>query len=495
MRKLLAACSFALFAFVANANAAPFPSLSMDVGVCDPNAPTHCMAPNADGSVNISGSITANLGGFAPNGSYGTLTATAASSASTSLPTGTDVALQNTSTIDVSCVLDPTSATATTNKIIVRGGATVFVTVGTNTKVACINQTGSASNVLALMGGAGLGTNFGGGGAGGGGGAITAAIGSYAAGALSAGAFATGAGVDGWDLTQGAKADSVCATPTGTCSVVALLKFLNAAVNSSIPAGTAIIGKVGIDQSTPGTTNGVSQVASGNITQTLQNAAVANGNGTTLTTSGMSTALLTVNCATCSGGTTINFEVSGDGTNYQAINGTLTSTGEVSATTATAGIAVWQVPVAGSALLRARISGYSAGTVTITGITMPIGFNNNTVAVTPSTLASGSPFVKGTTSAMTGTSSTQVLAAVTAKRLYVTRIKCNNSSGTATLVQIQDGSGGTVMDTLAAGATYGGEQGTGPTPLFWTTAGNGLFAQNVTTSASVICTASGYSGG
>ena len=42
--------------------------------------------------------------------------------------------------------------------------------------------------------------------------------------------------------------------------------------------------------------------------------------------------------------------------------------------------------------------------------------------------------------------------------------------------------------------TYGGEQGTGATPLFWTTSGNGLFAQNVTTAASVICTASGYSG-
>lgn len=110
------------------------------------------------------------------------------------------------------------------------------------------------------------------------------------------------------------------------------------------------------------------------------------------------------------------------------------------------------------------------------------------------TLASGATFVSGTTAAMTVTTSTQVLAAVATKRLYVTRVKCNNSSGTATLVQIQDGSGGTVLDTLAAGATFGGEQGSGPTPLFWTTAGNGLFAQDVTTGASVICTASGYSG-
>lgn len=110
------------------------------------------------------------------------------------------------------------------------------------------------------------------------------------------------------------------------------------------------------------------------------------------------------------------------------------------------------------------------------------------------TLAGGSTFVKGTTAAMTGTSPTQILAAVTSKVLYVTAIKCNNSSATGTLVQITDGSAGTVIETLAAGATFGGEARSGVTPLFWTTSGNGLFAQDVTTGASVICTSSGYSG-
>ncbi len=114
--------------------------------------------------------------------------------------------------------------------------------------------------------------------------------------------------------------------------------------------------------------------------------------------------------------------------------------------------------------------------------------------VSPGTLAGGATFVSGTTAAMTGTTSTQIIALVSSQRIYVTRIKCNNSSGTATMVQIRDGSAGTVLDTLAAGATYGGEQGTGSTPLFWTTAGTALYAQNVTTGASVICTASGYSG-
>jgi len=199
----------------------------------------------------VTGSFSATLAGFAPNGNYGTLTATAASSVSTSLPAGEVVALQNTSqTVDVSCVLDPTSAVATTNKIVVHRDTTQFVTVGLNTKVACINQTGSASNLVALMGGTGLGTNFG---AGGGGGAVTlasgaVASGAYSAGSIAAGAVVAGAFVDGADLTQGATADAVCATATGTCSVVSLLKYLNSAVNSSIPAGTALIGDVNLRQ-------------------------------------------------------------------------------------------------------------------------------------------------------------------------------------------------------------------------------------------------------
>lgn len=75
-------------------------------------------------------------------------------------------------------------------------------------------------------------------GSGGGGGAITAASGAYAA-----GAFAAGAGVDGWDLTQGAKGDSAYAG-SGSASVVAILKGLYASSTGSIPAGTAVIGHV-----------------------------------------------------------------------------------------------------------------------------------------------------------------------------------------------------------------------------------------------------------
>jgi hypothetical protein len=115
-------------------------------------------------------------------------------------------------------------------------------------------------------------------------------------------------------------------------------------------------------------------------------------------------------------------------------------------------------------------------------------------ATYPAPIINGFPLVTGTTAAMTGTTPTQVLAAVATKKLFVTFVKCNNSNATvSTLVQIQDGSGGTVLDTLAAGANYSGEVNQNFLPLFATTAGNGLFAQDVTTGASVICSASGFS--
>lgn len=57
--------------------------------------------------------------------------------------------------------------------------------------------------------------------------------------------------------TLGTSGDTICASATGNCTTQALIKYLNNAVISSIPAGSAIIGKISIDQTTPGTTNNV----------------------------------------------------------------------------------------------------------------------------------------------------------------------------------------------------------------------------------------------
>lgn len=74
----------------------------------------------------------------------------------------------------------------------------------------------------------------------------------------ASGSIASGAMVD-----LGSQADAACGTATGSCSLIALQKFNNTATTSPLAAGTAIIGRVGIDQTTPGTTNGTQDAASG----------------------------------------------------------------------------------------------------------------------------------------------------------------------------------------------------------------------------------------
>ena len=68
---------------------------------------------------------------------------------------------------------------------------------------------------------------------------------------------------DGADVAEGAKADA--AWTSGSGSVIAILKNIAGGVGSAIPAGSAIIGKVGIDQTTPGTTNLVALAANQSV--------------------------------------------------------------------------------------------------------------------------------------------------------------------------------------------------------------------------------------
>jgi len=191
------------------------------VKLCIPTSATQCGAVTASNPLPVSGSFSATLAGFTPNGNYGTLTATASTSASTALPAGTVVAFQNTSAVDVSCVLSAGAATATTNKLVVRAGATVYYTVGANVNTACINQSGVASNVVVLAGGEGLGTAFGGASSGsGGGGAVTMASGAVASGAYSAGSIAAGAFVSG-SILSGALASGAVVDITNLSTPVA----------------------------------------------------------------------------------------------------------------------------------------------------------------------------------------------------------------------------------------------------------------------------------
>lgn len=137
-----------------------------------------------------------------------------------------------------------------------------------------------------------------------------------------------------------------------------------------------------IPQSGAGTTPSGQQFATGplivqqNATQsvngTLQNAAAANGNGTLLALLGMASVIFTVNMVGFTG--TVNFECTEDNTNYDPLQvqqeGTnLITTSAIGATTTS--IHLYEASVAGLQSVHARVSGFSAGTVTVTAHAIP----------------------------------------------------------------------------------------------------------------------------
>jgi hypothetical protein len=107
----------------------------------------------------------------------------------------------------------------------------------------------------------------------------------------------------------------------------------------------------------------------------MQSAATATGNGTPMNLTGVTTVAVQVS-GTFSATTT--FEASVDGANWVAIYGLRCATlARVNATTAT-GLFLFSVP--GFRLFRARVSSYSSGSVTVTGIgvaSTPVFPNNH----------------------------------------------------------------------------------------------------------------------
>ncbi|MEB3286183.1 MAG: hypothetical protein VKJ04_01635 [Vampirovibrionales bacterium] len=103
--------------------------------------------------------------------------------------------------------------------------------------------------------------------------------------------------------------------------------------------------------------------------------------------------------------------------------------------------------------------------------------------------------VAGTTSDITNTTSTSVIAAAGAGiRNYITSLTITNShASVGTWVNITDGSGGTVLLTVYAAPTGGGVAKDFPTPLK-TTANTALHAVCATSGATVRVSASGYTG-
>lgn len=110
----------------------------------------------------------------------------------------------------------------------------------------------------------------------------------------------------------------------------------------------------------------------GSVNGTLQNAAGANGNGTALALLGNASVILTVTMAGFTG--TVNFEVSEDNSNWSPLQVQQEGTNTIVTTTTGAtstSVTLYEGSVAGLQSLRARVSGFSAGTVTVTAHAIP----------------------------------------------------------------------------------------------------------------------------
>lgn len=212
-------------------------------------------------------------------------------------------------------------------------------------------------------------------------------------------------------------------------------KNLKVLVNAALPAGTALLGKVGVDQTTPGTTNAVSLAQIGATT------VVTGGVAGSLAVGGptASGASIAANPLT-TGGRAQNAEATAV-TNGQVVNRAMDLVGKQ--------------------------------------IVMPYANKENLLA--------------GTTGAITTATNTSVISAQAAGvKIYVTAFSCSNTGTNTSLVTLTSGSGGSTLWTSIAPAG-GGTNVALPTPVA-TAAATALFVTTAIASTSIICSASGYSG-
>lgn len=159
---------------------------------------------------------------------------------SASSPSAYNAIISNTGTVDAYIRLGDTSVVATTADLLIPAGQWRLISTGTGVDLAAI--TAASTTTLDISTGRGTGLGGAGSGSGGGGGSVTqGTVPWVVSGQGTAGTAATGV-----------------VTVQGIASMTKLLVTPDAV---ALPAGAAIIGKVGIDQTTPGTTNGVQVTA------------------------------------------------------------------------------------------------------------------------------------------------------------------------------------------------------------------------------------------
>ena len=173
---------------------------------------------------------------------------------------------------------------------------------------------------------------------------------------------------------------------TNTLSTCATVTAGNAVKVDGSAATQPISGNVGITGTPtvqPGNTANttpwlVNQTASASVTTTMQNGATGVGNGTVLNVDGMASAHVTGICTvSCTMATTFTLEAQNDASNFVAVYGIQDNSNTIASafslsTTTPIGVTV---PLNGLKQLRARISTYGNGTITIIGTASPAAGN------------------------------------------------------------------------------------------------------------------------
>lgn len=254
------------------------------------------------------------------------------------------------------------------------------------------------------------------------------------------------------------------------------------AITNALPAGANLLGKVGIDQTTPGTTNAVFatnfpttvDTNSGNKSASTIRIVLATDQPNFTTPLNVALAAnQSVNVAQFGGTNVVNGGTAG----IQSVGGSTAT--NVALTENPLNMGAQAVSSENSAVTTARKVQLVADLVGKL-ITLPYANPEN--------------FVSGATAAITDTTNTSVIASAGGSlRNYVTHILVTNSHATvSTLVEIRDGAT-TVLYRGYALAAGGGFSVTLPVPLRGTAA-TAVTASCITTGSNVYVSASGYKG-
>lgn len=271
---------------------------------------------------------------------------------------------------------------------------------------------------------------------------------------------------------------------TVTHSVKVTIQNATLAVTQSgswvLSAGAAVIGKVSIDQTTPGTTNLVALAANQSV-----NVAQVNGVTPLMGAGNTGTGSPRVTIATDQAALPITVA----SVPSHAVTNAGTFAVQPKGSSAT-NVAIADNPVN---LGAQAVSSENAAVTTARQVQLVADLAGKLIVLP---YANPENFVSGATASMTGTTTTSLLAQpASGLRNYITQITVSNAHATVgTDVIIQDGSGGTTLYTIPAAAVYGGAVIHFPAPLRQPTTATAIFCANVTTGASTKVSASGYKG-